>query len=92
MRKKIGLNADSVQMIEEQEATLRTFSLPAEGFVRPKFVAAVCGVSISTLYLWIKRGDFPTPMKDGRMTMWNVKDIRSFLEKKQKRLRAASAV
>lgn len=36
--------------------------------IRPAAVARMCGVNPSTLYRWVKRGDFPPPIRAGRNT------------------------
>ncbi|WP_215753922.1 AlpA family transcriptional regulator [Acetobacter sp. P5B1] len=36
--------------------------------IRPATVAKMCGVDRSTIYRWVKRGDFPPPIRAGRNT------------------------
>lgn len=52
-------------------------TLPEIGYLRPKQVALIIGVSRATLYNWIKSGKFPPPRKLGvRMVAWPVEVIR----------------
>ncbi len=58
-------------------------ALPKEGYVRLKQVLAVIPVSRSTLYHWIKECRFPAPDKrfGARISVWDVKTVRQFLDK-----------
>lgn len=61
--------------------------LPKEGFARPAQVAHAFGVSRSTLYNRIKKGEFPAPIKDGeRISLWPVDLIRSLLSERFERI------
>lgn len=52
-------------------------TLPEIGYLRPKQVASIIGVSRATLYNWIKSGKLPKPRKLGvRMVAWPVEVIR----------------
>ena len=52
---------------------------------RPQ-VEARTGLSRSTLYDWMKRGQFPQPVKLGaRLVAWRESDINAWLESRQKR-------
>lgn len=57
---------------------------PKYGYVRLKQIIAPYGpipVSKSTWYAGVKSGRFPSPArKDGRMSMWNAHDIRSYVD------------
>lgn len=68
--------------------------LPATGYLRqwqiigrkPKGsdpgLPALCPISSSTLWQWIRDGKFPKPVKLGeRVTGWRVEDVRAYLEK-----------
>jgi predicted DNA-binding transcriptional regulator AlpA len=58
----------------------KNLDLPKEGFARPAQVAHAFGVSVPTLYNWIKDGKLPKPEKDGtRITRWPVAVIREYL-------------
>lgn len=57
-------------------------TLPAEGFVRPKQVAHVLGISRGTLYNRIRDGILPAPQKDGRITLWPVDVIRKHIKER----------
>lgn len=53
------------------------FTLPEIGYVRPKQVSHIMGVSRATLYNWIKEGKLPKPHRLGaRMVAWPVEVIR----------------
>ncbi|WP_374047691.1 helix-turn-helix transcriptional regulator, partial [uncultured Bilophila sp.] len=46
-------------------------TLPEIGYVRPKQVSYIMGVSRATLYNWIKAGKLPKPERLGaRMVAW----------------------
>ena len=52
---------------------------------RPE-VEARTGLSRSTLYEWMKRGEFPQPVKLGaRLVAWRERDINEWLENRQTR-------
>jgi Predicted transcriptional regulator len=60
----------------------KDLSLPLEGFARPAQVAHAFGVSVPTLYNYIKSGKLPAPDKDGsRISRWPVAVIRECLVK-----------
>ncbi len=61
------------------------------GFLRPKTVAEIFGVSRATLYRWIQDGSFPSPLKDGRLSFWTKEDIHMLYEQKKDRLIALSS-
>ncbi|HEY9069530.1 MAG TPA: AlpA family phage regulatory protein [Candidatus Ozemobacteraceae bacterium] len=63
--------------------------LPSTGYARLRQVigdkktgeAGPFPVSPSTLWLWVKLGRFPKPIKLGpRTTVWRVEDIRAWIE------------
>lgn len=56
--------------------------LPLEGFVRPRQVAHVLGISRGTLYNRIRDGALPPPQKDGRITLWPVDVIRKHIRER----------
>jgi prophage regulatory protein len=52
---------------------------------RPE-VEARTGLSRSTLYDWMKKGDFPQPLKLGaRLVAWRESDIAEWLESREVR-------
>jgi prophage regulatory protein len=52
---------------------------------RPE-VEARCGIGRSTIYDWIKRGDFPQPVKLGSRTVaWRESDVVAWLESRNVR-------
>lgn len=49
-------------------------------------VEARTGLSRSTIYDWMKRGEFPQPVKLGsRLVAWRENDIGDWLESRQQR-------
>ena len=53
---------------------------------RPE-VEARTGLSRSTLYDWMKRGDFPQPVKLGtRLVAWRESDVTAWLESREPRV------
>jgi predicted DNA-binding transcriptional regulator AlpA len=69
-----------ISMKDQQKEKIKDLSLPLEGFARPAQVARAFGVSVPTLYNWIKDGRLPKPEKDGtRVTRWPVAVIREYL-------------
>ena len=63
-------------------------ALRNEGFLRPKHVAQLFGISVSELYNRIEDGRIPKPLKDGKMSMWPVSEIREILRNKKSELLA----
>lgn len=58
----------------------------AEKLLRRPEVEARTGLSRSTLYHWMKRGEFPQPVKLGaRLVAWRESDIGDWLESRQQR-------
>jgi predicted DNA-binding transcriptional regulator AlpA len=60
-------------------------SLPLEGYARMPTVRAVAGnVGSSTIWLWVKKGVFPKPVKLGpNVTAWRVDELRDWLATKR---------
>jgi prophage regulatory protein len=58
-------------------------SLPEIGYVRQsQLIPAIFPFSPATLWRKLKAGTFPQPVKLGpRITAWNVKDIREWIER-----------
>lgn len=55
-------------------------SLPETGFARLPAVSHATGVGASTLWLWVRQGKFPAPVKiSERVTAWNVLAVRDWL-------------
>lgn len=58
----------------------------AEKLLRRPEVETRTGLSRSTLYDWMKRGEFPQPVKLGtRLVAWRESDIDEWLESRQQR-------
>lgn len=53
----------------------------AEKLLRRPAVEDLTGLSRSTLYCWMKRGEFPQPVKLGsRIVAWRESDVTAWLE------------
>jgi len=58
----------------------------AEKLLRRPEVEARTGLSRSTLYDWMKRGEFPLPVKLGmRIVAWRESDLSAWLESRERR-------
>jgi prophage regulatory protein len=58
----------------------------AEKLLRRPDVEARTGLSRSTLYDWMKRGEFPQPVKLGtRLVAWRESDIAAWLDGRETR-------
>ena len=58
----------------------------AEKLLRRPEVEARTGLSRSTLYDWMKRGDFPAPVRLGaRLVAWRESDVTEWLESRETR-------
>jgi prophage regulatory protein len=58
----------------------------AEKLLRRPEVEARTGLSRSTLYDWMKRGEFPQPVKLGaRLVAWRESDVTEWLESRDTR-------
>ena len=57
-------------------------SLPEEGFVRMSDLIPILRVDRSTVYRWVARGEFPSPVKIGSSSFWRVETVRSWLNEK----------
>jgi prophage regulatory protein len=51
----------------------------ADALLRLRDVVAILKVSRATVYVWIKQGRFPKPLKMGRATVWRSSQIEQFL-------------
>lgn len=65
-------------------------ALPADGYVRERQlvgnkksnppIPGIIPIGHATLWVWIKAGRFPAPVKIGpRVTAWRVEDVRAWL-------------
>ena len=58
----------------------------ADKLLRRPEVEAVTGLSRSTLYQWMKDGQFPQPVKLGtRLVAWRESDVTAWLEARETR-------
>ncbi|SMC67589.1 helix-turn-helix transcriptional regulator [Primorskyibacter flagellatus] len=56
----------------------------AEKLIRRPEVEARTGLSRSTIYDWMKRGEFPQPVKLGaRLVAWRESDVTAWLEARE---------
>ncbi len=56
----------------------------AERILRRPEVEARTGLSRSTIYDWMKRGEFPQPIKLGaRLVAWRESDVNAWLEARE---------
>lgn len=56
----------------------------AETLLRRPAVEARTGLSRSTVYEWMRRGEFPQPVRLGsRMVAWRESDIAAWLESRE---------
>lgn len=64
--------------------------LPDEGYARQPAVLRVVPFSRSTLWLKVRRGEFPAPVKlSERVTAWRVADVRKWIAERDAKERAA---
>lgn len=55
-------------------------------FLRDKDVTRLTGVSRSTRYLWIAKGDFPQPIRlSERVVVWSAKDIADWQDEQKRK-------
>jgi len=58
----------------------------SERLIRRPEVEKRTGLSRSTIYDWLKRGEFPLPVKLGkRLVAWREGDITAWIESREKR-------
>lgn len=48
---------------------------PTKKLISAREVAAFYGISLSTLWRWIKQGHLPAPVKIGRRTFWKAQTL-----------------
>jgi len=69
-----------------RENLRRALAEKQERLLRRPAVEARTGLSRSTLYDWMKRGDFPQPVKLGaRIVAWRESDVTAWLESRETR-------
>jgi prophage regulatory protein len=72
-------------MSHSNTQTTRTGQGGNQRLIRRPEVEARTALSRSTLYEWIKRGDFPRPLKLGaRIVAWRESDVNEWLESRQR--------
>lgn len=81
--------APSIQFQEEckhiiAEKSYKTSFVPqttSENFIRIKNVSYLTSIARSTIWLWVKEGRFPKPIKvSPRVTVWKLFDIQQWQE------------
>jgi prophage regulatory protein len=54
-----------------------------EQFLRLPQVMEITGLAKSTVWLWVKEGRFPAPIKlSARVTVWQLSDVKAWQHKK----------
>lgn len=53
-------------------------------------VARTFSVHVETIRRWVRRGEFPPPIKVGHFVRWRISDIDAFLEKRRKTANAGN--
>lgn len=78
-KSKVGSTADPSR--PRSIIAYRGFAaLPAEGFARQPTVLNAVPFGRSTLWLKVRRGEFPAPVKlSERVTAWRVEDVRRWI-------------
>jgi len=51
-----------------------------KNFVSPTQVMSALGISRTTLYRMIGAGDFPQPIKIGRLSRWSEDDLNGYID------------
>ncbi len=59
-------------------------ALPETGFVRLKTILAVIPISKSLLWEKVRKGEWPQPIRWGRVTMWRAEDVRRLVAQIEK--------
>jgi predicted DNA-binding transcriptional regulator AlpA len=54
--------------------------LPVEGFCRDHQAYNALGMSRSKWWQGVKDGEYPQPVRHGRLTLWRVSDIRRLID------------
>ena len=52
-----------------------------KGFMRLQTVLELIPVSRAKFYKGIQSGEYPSPIKHGRMSLWRVEDIHTLIER-----------
>ncbi len=72
--------------IQAEEILKSAVAVKSERLQRRPDVEARTGLSRSTIYEWMKRGEFPQPVKLGtRLVAWRESDITAWLESRETR-------
>lgn len=72
-------------MRDSDRLAFATFdSLPSSAGVRLPVVVALFGISSATVWRWCKSGHLPRPTRIGRVTLWNVGELRMRLKSPNK--------
>ena len=68
-----------------EESTLSLVpTLPDTGFVRLKTILTVIPISKSLLWEKVRSGEFPRPVRFGRVTMWRAQDVHLLMQRIEK--------
>lgn len=60
----------------DQTAFVNFDSLPMSAGVRLPVVSALFAISPATVWRWCKSGNLPQPNRIGKVTLWNVGELR----------------
>lgn len=70
----------------QQAVSETVFAAKKERLLRRPAVEAYTGLSRSTIYDWMKRGEFPQPVKLGaRIVAWRESDVTAWLDSRETR-------
>lgn len=51
------------------------------GFLREKHVRQLIPIAHSTLWMWVREGKFPTPIKlSAKVVVWDAKAVQEFIQ------------
>lgn len=59
--------------------TTETHQSPQKQLLDVQDVKAYTGLSVTTIYKYVKQGIFPQPKKIGRSTRWRLADVQAFI-------------
>lgn len=72
--------AGNVRGHKQKKGSIMTEAV--DSFVRPKTLAKLLGISKSLLYMKIKAGDIPSPLKIGqRVSVWPMSQVNELIDR-----------
>lgn len=66
---------------EKEKSQSATLALPKDGFLRLRDVLKFIPVSRTKWRMGVKNGEFPQPVKLGRLALYRCEDIRSLIKR-----------